>query len=81
MSISQGRRQDVGSGGTSDKISFMNSCKVLYCSGVAKISALRDIQQKCTHQRLLKKILNFIKEIAQKFNEFSILLKIKFNRI
>ena len=28
---------DFGSGGTSDKISYMNSSQVLYCNGVAKI--------------------------------------------
>ena len=27
-------------GGTSDKISYMNSSQVLYCNGVAKISVL-----------------------------------------
>ena len=39
MSISQGRRQNSGSGGggTSNKISYMNSSQVLDCNGVAKI--------------------------------------------
>ena len=41
-------------GGESDKISYMISSQVLYCNGVAKISVREDIQQKCTHQRLLK---------------------------
>ena len=43
MSISQWRRQDfgLGLGGTSDKISYMNSSQVLYCNGVAKISVLK----------------------------------------
>ena len=39
-------------GGTSDKISYMNSIQFLYCNGIAKISVRGDIQQKCTHQRL-----------------------------
>ena len=39
MSISQGRRQNFGSGGkgTSNKISYMNPSQVLDCNGVAKI--------------------------------------------
>ena len=39
MSISQGRRQNFGSGGggTSNKISYMNSSQVLDYNGVAKI--------------------------------------------
>ena len=61
MSISQGRRQDFGSGGTSDKSSYMNSSQVLYCNGVAKISVLGDIHQECTRQTLLKNIEKFIK--------------------
>ena len=50
-------------GGTSDKISYMNSSQVLYCNGVAKISVRVDIQQKCTHQRLLKNFEKFIKHL------------------
>ena len=34
----QRRRQDFGSGGTSDKISYLNSSRVQYCDGVANIS-------------------------------------------
>ena len=39
MSISQGLRQNFGSGGggTSNEISYMNFSQVLYCNGVAKI--------------------------------------------
>ena len=39
MSISQGQRQNFGSGGggTSNKISYMNFSQVLDCNGVAKI--------------------------------------------
>ena len=55
-------------GGTLDKISYMNSFQVLYYNGVAKISLRgRDIQQKYTHQRLLKNFEKF----AQKFKKFS----------
>ena len=51
----QARCQDFGSkGGTSDKISYMVSVQVLYCNGIEKISVRGDIQQKCTHQNLLK---------------------------
>ena len=48
-----------GGGETSNKISHM---KVVYCNGVAKISGSGggDIQQKCTHQRLLKNFENII---------------------
>ena len=67
-----GRRQHFGSEGTSDKISYMISSQVLYCNGVAKISVRRrDIQQKCTHQRLLKNFEKILKKFAQKFNKFS----------
>ena len=36
--FSSGSRILVRGGGTSDKISYMNSTQVLYCKGVAKIS-------------------------------------------
>ena len=36
-----------------------------------KISVRGDIQQKCTHQRLLKNFDKFIKEFAQKFKKFA----------
>ena len=58
-------------GGTSDKISYMNSFQVLCCNDVVKISVRGDIQQKCTHQRLLKNFEKFIKKLAQKFKKFS----------
>ena len=50
-----GARILVRGGGTSDKISYMNLNKALYCNGVAKISVRGDIQQKFTHQILFKK--------------------------
>ena len=45
-------------GGSSDRISYMNSSQVLYCNGVAKISVgeRAKIQLKCTHKRLLKNL-------------------------
>ena len=52
--------------GTLDKISYMNSSQVLYCNGVAKISVLKDIQRKCTHQRLLKTFRKISKTICTK---------------
>ena len=56
---SSGTRILVRGGGTSDKILYanvqnMNFSQVLYCNGPAKISVRGDIQQKCTHQTLLK---------------------------
>ena len=63
MSISQGRRQDFGSGGTSDNIRYINSSQVLYCNGIAKISVLGDIQQKCTHRKRKKNFEKFIKNL------------------
>ena len=73
-------------GGTSDEISYMISSQVLYCKVVAKSSVQRrDIQQKCTHQRLLKnfeKLIKIfeklIKKFAQKFNKFSKIFQNKF---
>ena len=56
-------------GDTSDKISYeyMISSQVLYCNGVAKISVRRrDIQQKCTHERLVKNFEKLIKKICAK---------------
>ena len=51
----QGGAKILVRGVTSDKISYMISSQVLYCNGVSKISVRRrDIQQKCTHHRLLK---------------------------
>ena len=55
----------------------MNLSQVLYCNGVAKISVGGDIQQKCTHQRLLKNFEKFIKKFAQKFKKFSKIFKNK----
>ena len=39
------------------------------------------IQQKCTHNRLLKIFEKFIKQFAQKFKKSPNFSKIKFNRI
>ena len=69
-SISQGRRQDFGSGGTSDKISYMNSSQVLYCNGVAKISVLGGHSAKSTHQSILENFFKFINKFVQKFKKF-----------
>ena len=68
----QGRRQDFGSGGTSDKISHMNSTQVLYCNSVAKISVGGTFSKNVLiiHQRLLKNFEKFKKIFAQKFKNF-----------
>ena len=81
MSISQGRRQDFGSGGTSDKISYMNSSQVLYCNGVAKVSVLGDIQQKCTLQRILKNFEKFIKNMYKNLKNSSTIKFIELKKI
>ena len=77
MSISQGRRQDFGSGGTSEKISYMNSSQILYCNGVAKISVLGG------HSAILIKefwkFLKIYKNYVQKFKKF--FKKIKFKEL
>ena len=77
----QGQRQNFGGGGASDKISFMISSKILYCNGVAKISVREDIQQKCTHQRLLNNFLKFIQICTKILKILQILLKIEFKKI
>ena len=74
MSISQGRRQDFGSGGTSDKISYMNSSQVLYCNGVAKISVLGG-HSACTYQRMLKNLKKLKNNLYKNLKNSS---KIKF---
>ena len=64
LGTKQGRRQDLcsveGNFGQNFIHEFLSSPVLL---GVAKITVLGDIQQKCTHQRLLK---NF-----EKFKNFS----------
>ena len=79
MPISQGRHQDFGSGGTSDKISYIKSFQVLYCNGVAKISVRGGggTQQECTHQRLLKNFEKFIKNLQNNLKHFPKFFKIK----
>ena len=70
--------QDFGSEGTSDKISYMNSTKVLYCNGVAKISVQGDIQQKFTHLRVLKNFEKFIKILHKNLKLLQNFSKLKF---
>ena len=48
-------------GGTSDKISYMNSSQVLYCNGLAKILALEGHSAKMYSSILLKFFEKFIK--------------------
>ena len=74
MSISQWRRQDLGlgGGGTSDKISYMNSSQVLYCKGVAKISVLKRYSARMYSSKTFENNFEkFIKHFAQKFKKFS----------
>ena len=76
MSISQGRRQDFGSGGTSDKISYMISSQVLYCNGIAKISVLGEHSAKMYSSKNFENFLIIYKnKFVQKFKNSS---KIKF---
>ena len=74
MSISQWWRQDfrLGEGGTSDKISYMNSSQVLYCNDVAKISVLKRHSARMYSSKTFdKNFEKFIKQFAQKFKKFS----------
>ena len=71
-SLSQQRLQDFGSGGgTSDKISHMNSTQVLYFNGIAKISVRGDIQQKMYSSKTFDKVWKVYKKFVQKFKKFS----------
>ena len=45
-----------GGGGTSDKISYMNSSQVLYCNGVAKISVLKRHSARMYSSKTFEKI-------------------------
>ena len=61
MSISQGRRQNFGSWGTSDKISYMNSSQVLYCNGVSKISVLGEHSSRMYSSKTFEKFRKIYK--------------------
>ena len=57
----QGRSQNFGSGGTSNKISYINFSHVLYCNGVAKISVLRKHLAKMYSSKTFEKFQNIYK--------------------
>ena len=66
-------RFGLGGGGTSDKISYMNSSQVLYCNGVPKISVLKRHSARMYSSKtfVFKNFEKFIKQFAQKFKKFS----------
>ena len=68
--VLQYRRQDFGSGETSNKISYMNSSQVLYCNYIAKISVrgggyLAKMYSSKTFEKFIKNLQK------KKFKKFS----------
>ena len=80
-SISQGRRQDFGSGGTSDKIPYMNSSQVLYCNGVAKISVLGGHSAKMYSSKNFENFLNLLKNLYKNLKHSSKIKLIELKKI
>ena len=65
LSHSGGAKILVWGGGTSDKISYMNSSQVLYCNGVPKIWVLKRHSARMYSSNTLKNFEKFIKQFAQ----------------
>ena len=69
-------------GGTSNKISYMNSSHVLYCNGGAKISVLGKHSAKMYSSKTLKIFKKIYKTICRKIlNILQNFSKIKFKKI
>ena len=59
-----------GGGGTSNKISYMNSSQVQYCNGVAKISVLKRHSARMYSSKTFENNFEkFLKQFAQKFKK------------